>query len=192
MSPLVLASGSPVRRRLLACAGFNFEVVPAQVEEVLPPDASPAEVAAALALCKAHDVHARRPGAHVVGADQVLLLPQGALAGKTPDLPAARARLRELSGKTHKLVSAAAVVGPGVEELVAGEANVTFRSLSHDEMERCLTWGEWHGTAGSYLYEARGIHLVERVDGDAWVVLGLPLVPLCKLLRRLGAGPLTP
>ncbi len=182
MMRLVLASGSPVRRHLLASAGFRFEVIPARVDEVLPQDAHPA----ALALVKAREVWGRHPDALVVGADQVLVLPDGTLAGKTDTREAARARITELSGHTHALVSAAAVVSGDVELVLADRAEIQFRSLTKEVVELYLDQGEWAGSAGSYLVESRGIHLMESVVGDHSTVLGLPMLPLVKALRGLG------
>ena len=191
-APLLLASGSPVRRRLLAGAGYAFQVIPAQVDEVLVEGVPPAEAAAVLALCKAHDVLARHPGSTVIGADQVLVLPDGTLAGKTESRESARRRIAELSGRTHLLVTAAAVVSADHEDVVADAASVTFRVLALDEVDRYLDVDEWWGTAGSYLLESRGIHLVERVDGDTFTVLGLPLLGLVSVLGRRGFSPLRP
>lgn len=190
MMDLVLASGSPVRRKLLANAGFTFRVVRARVDEVLPEDMPPEEAAVALALAKAHEVHARNPGALVIGSDQVLVLPDGTAAGKTDTREEARARIRELAGRTHALVSAAVVVGDRIEEAVADRAEIVFRPLSDPEIDRYLDWHEWEGTAGSYIFESRGIHLVDRLDGDYFTVLGLPLMPLVAALRDLGCAPM--
>ncbi|MBI5496995.1 MAG: septum formation protein Maf [Deltaproteobacteria bacterium] len=188
--PLVLASGSPIRRALLAQAGYAFEVLPADIAEPQPHNVPPAELAAALALAKAHAVAAQRPGAVVVGADQVLLLPDGTAAGKPWDRAAARAQLRALAGRRHALVSAAAVVADGAEELVVDRVDLTLRALSDAELERVLDWDEWRGNAGSYRMESRGVHLVDTLQGDHFTVLGLPLLGLVGVLRRLGAGPL--
>ncbi|MEW5853058.1 MAG: Maf family protein [Myxococcota bacterium] len=190
MTSLILASGSPVRRKLLAAAGYAFRVVRPQVDEVLPDDGDAVEVAAALALEKARSVLTGEPDATVIGADQVLLLPNGALAGKTDTREEARARIIELSGRTHRLISVAAVVTATTEELVADVAEIRFRALGGAEVERYLDLGEWRGTAGSYLVESRGIHLMEHVVGDHFTVLGLPLLPVVGVLRGLGISPL--
>lgn len=186
MTRLVLGSGSTIRRRMLANAGFHFEVIPARVDEVLPQDAAPEDLASALALVKAHEVLARHPDALVIGSDQLLVLPDGGLAGKTDTLDDARARIRELSGRTHGLVSAAAIVSRDVEIVVADRADITFRMLGDDEIEHYLDMNEWRGSAGSYLVESRGVHLIERVDGDFFTVLGMPLLDVVRELRALG------
>ena len=186
MRPLVLASGSPIRRRMLANAGLAFEVVPARVDEVLPDDTHAEDAAVALALLKAHEVHSRRRDAVVMGSDQVLELPDGTLGGKTATLPEARARLRELSGKWHAFVCAAAVVADGMETVVVERAEVLFHALSDNEIERVLSWQEWQGSAGSYRYESKGINLVAQLRGDFFTVLGLPLHSLLASLRAHG------
>lgn len=189
MRELILASGSPVRRLLLEHAGLRPRVEPAYIDEVLPEDAPPPEVAAALALAKAHDVARRFPRAVVVGADQVLVF-EGALPTKAPTRAEARERLRRLAGREHRFFPAAAVVAPGFEEVVAQQATVRFRRLSADEIEAYLDSGEWQGCVGSYQIENLGANLVEWVEGDINAVLGLPLFPLLELLRRLDVSPL--
>ncbi len=187
---LILASGSAIRRRLLANAGFTFEVLPADIEEPLLEDLPPAELAAALALAKARHVSASHPGAVVVGSDQVLVMPDGTVAGKPWDRAAARDQLRALAGRTQTLISAAAIVGDHGEDVVASVVKLTMRPLKAAQLEEVLDWNEWEGNAGSFAYELRGVHLFDDVDGDMFTIQGLPLLALIPVLGARGVGPL--
>ena len=190
MSRLILASGSPYRRRLMAAAGYRFEVIPASVEEPLIQDLPAGELAVGLSLLKAHHVARQHPDALVVGSDQVLQMPDGRHGEKTYDpLQAARV-LHALQGRVHRLYSAAAVVGQGVEEVVVQVAELRMRRLSQVEMDAYLRTLEWQGCAGGYELEHRGVHLFEEIDGDWFTVLGLPLMALKDVLRGLGVNPL--
>lgn len=185
MARLILASGSAIRRTLLERAGLPVQVVPAAIDEVLPADAAATDLAGVLALAKARAVAAEHPGVVVIGADQVLILDGRPLA-KSATLAAARRRLRELSGRWHAFVSAAAVVSHQGEEVVAQQVGVRFRRLSSTVIERYLATGEWRGCVGCYQVENLGAHLIEEIDGDLNAVLGLPLYPLLGALARCG------
>ncbi len=188
---LVLASGSAVRRRLLTQAGLTFDVVPADIDESVVQHHDPAERALALAKLKAEHVWAKRPHDIVIGADQVGRLGARWLE-KCHDGAAAKEQLRAMRGQTHRFFSAAAVVqqghvtgaGAGVVE----ECAVTFRDFSEDELDRYLATNEWRGCCGSYQIEHRGAQLVDDVQGPLTAVWGLPLYPLLKTLRTLGAA----
>ncbi len=195
---LILASTSPVRRRILERCGLGFICVAPNVQETIPPDRSAEHVAMALAEAKARSVAMGHPDAVVIGADQVCEA-GGVLLGKPENAQAARAQLERLSGKTHRLVTGVTVFGVqparGGVRRVEGffdETRLTMRALSARELDAYIDTGEWQGSAGSYRLEGRGIHLMERIQGDYFNVLGLPLVPLLKVLRRFGINPLLP
>jgi septum formation protein len=185
---LILASGSAIRRTLLERAGLPVQVVPAAIDEVLPTDAATTDLAGVLALEKARAVAASHPGAVVIGADQVLIFDGRPLA-KSATLADARRRLRELSGRWHAFVSAAAVVSSQREEVVAQRVKVRFRRLSSPFIEHYLATGEWRGCVGCYQIENLGAHLIDEIDGDLNAVLGLPLYPLLGALTRCGIAP---
>ena len=192
--PLILASASPYRRRMLENAGVAFSVVPADVDEAslkrrLAGKAQPAAaVADALARAKAQDVSARYPDAMIIGADQILAV-DNELLDKPGDLAAARAQLERLRGRTHRLLSAVALAqGGDILWTHVGEAVLTMREFSPGFLDRYLA----HAGAslcqivGAYEIEGLGIQLFERVEGDHFTIIGLPLVPLLTELRSRG------
>ena len=191
--PLVLASRSAVRRTLLAAAGVPVEVQPADIDErsleTGLPSSAPTTVAALLAREKALAVGRLRPGRLVLGADQVLAL-DAKLFTKPADLAAARAQLRALSGRTHELHSAIALVRDGavVFEHV-GTARLSMRSFSDRFLDAYLDAIGSAATAsvGAYQIEGLGLQLFERIEGDYFTVLGLPLLAALDFLRRYGS-----
>jgi|SRR5689334_2034869 nucleoside triphosphate pyrophosphatase len=192
-APLVLASGSVVRRQLLEAAGIPVEVRAANLDErkveASAPHDNPSAVAALLARAKAMRVAADVPGRLVVGADQTL-----ALGSRRFDKPANRAAAREqlqtLAGRTHELHAAVAVAR---DEKVLFEhvavARLTMRALSDPVLDRYLEAAGANVTAsvGAYQFEALGVHLFERIEGDHFTILGLPLLPLLAYLRGEGS-----
>jgi len=190
--PLVLASRSAVRRTLLEAAGVPVEVRPADIDErsleIVMPSETPAAVAALLARQKALAVAGLHPARLVLGADQVLAL-DAKLFSKPADRAAARAQLRALSGRTHELHAAIAFVRDAtvVFEHV-GTARMTMRSFSDRFLDAYLEAVGSAATAsvGAYQIEGLGIQLFERVEGDYFTVLGLPLLTALDFLRRHG------
>ena len=188
--PLILASQSRARKILLANAGLAFEAIPADIDERGVQQASklsgPGEIAKLLAREKAAWVSARNAGHYVIGADQTLAL-GNRLFNKPDGRVAAAEQLRALSGQTHELHSAIAVA---LDDKVAFEtvavARMTMRPLSEDEIRTYLDEaGEAVTTSvGAYQLEGLGVHLFERIEGDHFTILGLPLLPLLGFLRR--------
>lgn len=186
LPPLVLASGSPWRATMLREAGLSVEVLPPpdREEEVTDPD--PRVMAGGRARQKARDVAALRPGALVIGADQVGHL-DGLSFGKPRDAADWLDRLRSLRGRTHTLSTGLALEGPGGSHLEVVDAHVTFRAdLTDNELLAYIALGEARGCAGGYMVERRGAWLVDKIDGDWMNVIGLPLTPLITALRRRG------
>jgi len=187
--PLILASQSRARQALLANAGIAFEAVPADIDEREIQQASglstPGDIAALLARRKALSVSLRQPGRFVVGADQTLA--RGArLFAKPAGRAQAAEQLHALAGDSHELHSAVAVARDG-EILFEGVfiARMTMRQLGEPEIVAYLDAAGEAVTAsvGAYQLEGLGVHLFERVEGDHFTILGLPLLPLLAFLR---------
>jgi septum formation protein len=190
--PLVLASKSDVRGKILAAAGLRFEIRPAQIDErAVEAQAGPLDAAAAarlLARKKAESIAAAQPGRLVLGADQTL-----ARGNKRFSKPANRAeaaeQLRALRGRGHELNSALALVRDG--ELLldcVDTARLTMRDFSDAFLDDYLDMagGAALASVGGYQLEGVGVHLFERVEGDYFTILGLPLLPLLAFLREKG------
>lgn len=191
MTPLVLASTSPIRRALLEQVGLAFEAVSPGTAEPLERFADPVDQARTFALEKARAVASLRPEAIVIGADQVLAF-EGQSWGKAASAQEAFEQLQRLCGKVHRLVTAITVISPEQGEWSAHETSTLHvRSLAEPEIQAYVATGEWHGCAGSYRLEGRGLALFERIEGDHTNVLGLPMPLLLTRLRELGV-PLFP
>lgn len=190
--PLVLASRSESRRAVLADAGIPLKVVPADVDErAIEADASlksPGQIALLLARAKAGAVAAKLPGRRVLGADQTLA--QGErLFAKPTDLAAARDQLKSLRGRTHELHSALVLARDGAVLFEHCEvARLTMRDFSDAFLDCYIAAAGMAVTAsvGGYQVESVGIQLFERIEGDHFTILGLPLLRLLQYLRRDG------
>ena len=190
--PLVLASKSDVRGKMLAAIGLRFEIRPAQIDErAVEAEADLADAAAVarlLARAKADAVARSLPGRLVLGADQTL-----ARGAKRFSKPASRAeaveQLRGLRGRTHELNSALALVRDGTVLFdCVDSARLTMRDISDRFIDDYLDMAGDAALAsvGAYQLEGIGIHLFERIHGDYFTILGLPLLPLLDYLRQNG------
>ena len=189
---LVLASASAIRRALLAAAGLRFEAIATDLDEAAvkrqarSQNASAESTALRLALLKAQRVH--RPGALVLGCDQILVC-DGSWYDKPDSLAAARAQLIALRGRTHTLATAVVATCDGAEIW----RHVTMPSLTMRAFsEACLDWylaadGQaLLSSVGAYRLEGMGVHLFEAVQGEHSAILGLPMLPVLGFLRSCG------
>ena len=190
--PLVLASKSKVRRAVLESAAIPLDVHPADIDErgieTRAGTATPGVIAALLARAKARAVAAHRPGRLVLGADQTLALGEQMFT-KPADLAAAREQLKTLRGQTHELHAAIALIRDGAILFEhRAIARLTMRVFSDSFLDAYLEVAGSAVTAsvGAYQVEKTGIHLFERIEGDHFTILGLPLLPLLDFLRRNG------
>jgi septum formation protein len=191
---LILASKSQYRAKLLLDAGLDFEGVHPEideraVEQALGEDALPEDRAQILAQTKALSVSEAYPHALVIGCDQILALGDEILH-KAIDFEAARANLLKLSGKTHTLYSALALAQHGeIVWSLTVPAYMTMRKMDPGFIGRHLAFaGEAVlGSVGCYQIEGPGIQLFEKIEGDFWTIIGLPLLPLIAELRARGA-----
>jgi septum formation protein len=194
--PLTLASASPRRRDFLRLLGLDFAVVRPDNKEPLPlAGEEPAHHALRAAEAKARAAVAARPGscanALVIGADTVVVTPEGEILGKPEDPEHALSMLRRLAGKTHEVISACFCLLPNGEtrQATAG-ARVRFFPWDEETLAAYVRTGETADKAGAYAVQGKGAFLVERIDGSVSAVVGLPLAELVRLL--LGAGAIRP
>ncbi|WP_433933139.1 nucleoside triphosphate pyrophosphatase [Sorangium cellulosum] len=200
MSRIVLASTSPFRRALLDRLGLAYEAVAPAFDEIAPEGLPPAACARLFAEGKALSLAPARPDALIIGADQALEL-DGELLRKPATLDEAADQLGRLAGRVHALHTAVAVhappgvpPAPGVERGLMTEiatVELRVRPLGRAQIRRYIELDRPIGSAGGYLFEKRGPWLFDDVrHADETAIVGLPLVPLCRLLRRFGVDPL--
>lgn len=185
-TPIVLASGSPRRAEILRMLGLEFEVVRPDVDEQPRIDEPPPEYVARLATEKAEVVAALRPDALVIAGDTVVLL-DSQMLHQPSDAAEAASMLGRLSGRPHEVLTGVAVRAPGNPVTSAVErTRVCFRALDEVEIAAYIQTGEPMDKAGAYGIQGRGAALVERIDGDYFNVMGLPVVALLRLLETVG------
>lgn len=180
---------------MLRDAGLTFETVSAHVdEEALAASLQDAghsarNIADALAEAKAVKISRRLPGATVIGADQTLALDDGTMLSKPADPAMARAQLAQLSGQRHRLYSAAVAARDGQPIWRAiGQAELWVRPLSAPFINAYVDseWDAIRWTVGCYEIEGSGVKLFDKVVGDPWTIIGLPMLPLLSWLRSSG------
>jgi len=179
--PLVLASGSPRRQQLLAMVGIPFVSAAPRVQELRLPREPPAQYARRLARDKARAV----PGARVLGADTIVVMGDTVLE-KPRDAEDAVAMLRSLQGRRHEVITAICLIADGVEYEAADTTAVYFRPADEAFLRRYVSTGEALDKAGAYAIQGYGAALVERIEGDFFTVMGLPVRLVLDLLRKAG------
>lgn len=180
---LTLASGSPRRRQLLEMLGIPVRVVPSNIPEVRRPAETPVDYVERLAREKALSV----PGHLVLGADTTVVLRDEVL--EKPGDPADALRmLRKLQGRTHQVVTSVALVAGEAVDQATDVTSVVFRRLSDELLEAYVATGEPMDKAGAYGIQGYGAALVERIEGDFFSVMGLPIRLVLELLERAGHG----
>jgi septum formation protein len=180
---LTLASGSPRRRQLLEMLGIAVRVVPSNIPEVRRPVETPVDYVERLAREKALSV----PGDLVLGADTTVVLRDEVLEKPTDPADALR-MLRKLQGRTHQVVTSVALVAGEVVDQATDVTSVVFRRLSDELLEAYVATGEPMDKAGAYGIQGYGAALVERIEGDFFSVMGLPIRLVLELLERAGHG----
>jgi septum formation protein len=195
MTQIILASTSPFRLKMLRDAGLTVDAVPSDIDEravdatLKDTGVTPAEVASILAEAKAVSVSENHPDAFVIGADQTLSL-DDQIFHKPADMEGARRHLLVLSGKTHELNSAVVIARAGVPLWrTVSVARMTMRKLDPAFIGRHLSHvgAKALQSVGAYQIEGEGIQLFEKIEGDHFTIIGLPLLPLLAALREQGA-----
>jgi septum formation protein len=184
---VVLASASPRRRQLLDLIGIAHEVRPANIDETMRPRENPRRHAERLAREKATAVAKRDPDLITIAADTIVVINRKVL-GKPRDVEEAARMLALLSGREHVVTTAVAVSRGRKLRSAVEEVRVKFRRLRDDDIEAYIATGEPMDKAGAYGIQGYGATIVERIEGDYFAVMGLPIVRLIGLLRDVGVG----
>ncbi len=178
---LILASASPRRREILKNAGYKFEVITADADETLPPDISPEQAVKYLAELKNSAVAQNNDGI-IVSADTVVAV-DGKILGKPADEQDAENMLKMLSGRTHSVFTGVSVSLGNKKTVFCEKTDVTFFDLSEKEILDYIKTGEPMDKAGAYGIQGRGALLVEKINGDYFNVVGLPIARLSRVLK---------
>ncbi len=182
---VILASQSPRRRELLSLIGITHEVQPAHIDETPLERELPTSHSERLAREKATLIARREPGALVIGADTVVVIGDTIL-GKPGDDQDARDMLRRLSGRTHRVYTAVAIARDGMIDSEVEGVSVTFRELTASHIDAYVATGEPSDKAGAYGIQGYGSTMIDRIEGDFFAVMGLPLRRLVSLVERAG------
>ncbi|MFV9510875.1 Maf family protein [Tepidibacillus sp. LV47] len=182
---IILASSSPRRKELLELVGIPFRIHASHVSEKVSIDLTPSQVVEELALRKAKDVSKFYHEGLVIGADTIVVL-DGQILGKPKDRSEAFAMLKKIQGKTHTVYSGVAIVDcQSKRQIVAHQkTKVKMKPLSDDEIDAYIATNEPLDKAGSYGIQGIGAILIEKIEGDYFNVVGLPLVLLHDLLKQ--------
>jgi nucleoside triphosphate pyrophosphatase len=183
--PIILASGSPRRRQLLEMLRIPFRVIVPDVDEHVFADEAPDVYVTRLSRAKADAVAPRAPGEVILAADTTVVL-DAEIFGKPESPGQAVAMLRRLQGRTHEVMTAVTVARDGVSEQALDVSRVTFRPADEAMLTAYVATGEPLDKAGAYAIQGLGAPLIERVDGDFFGVMGLPVRLALDLLARFG------
>lgn len=185
--PLVLGSGSPRRRELLADLGLQFEICPSRAEEPAPlPGEEPDAYARRMATLKTLEVASRRPDAAVLGADTIVVLGKR-IMGKPSDAQDALAMLSALAGTTHQVITGCCMALPGeAPNVFTVSTDVDMRNSSETELRAYIATGEPFDKAGAYAIQGIGTFLVTAIRGSYTNVVGLPVARIVDEAKRKG------
>ena len=182
---LLLASASARRREILENLGFEFEILPSDVEESEVPWNDPVESVKLLAELKAVEAQVSRPRKTVIAADTIVLC-EGRVMGKPSDSAHAREMLDALSGRMHEVVTGIALFAPpNIRVIEAEKTRVFFRVIEREEIDRYIATGEPFDKAGAYAIQGYAAAFIERIDGCYFNVVGLPVARLFGAFREL-------
>ncbi|MBQ8978296.1 MAG: septum formation protein Maf [Oscillospiraceae bacterium] len=178
---IILASASPRRQELMHMITDDFTVMPSDADETLDSSVTSDRAASVLASRKAHHIARTHPDDTVIGCDTIVTV-DGLILGKPRDAADAHRMLSLLSGRTHSVITGVSVIHEGREENFSEETKVTFYPLSDKQIRDYIMTGDPMDKAGAYGIQTEGALLVEKIDGDFFNVVGLPVA---RLYRRL-------
>lgn len=183
MRRVILASESPRRRELMMLSEIPFTTASPQIEEVLNPMLTIEKAIEKLAYDKASAVLKKYPDDLIIGADTIVLC-EGKVLGKPKDFDDAKEMLEQLSGKTHRVITGVALVSKSVMECFHEITEVTFYPLEEKDVIKYAKSKEPHDKAGAYAIQGKGMLFVEKIHGDYYNVVGLPMANLYRRLKK--------
>ncbi len=183
LEPIILASGSPRRAEILTAVGWEFEKDVPDVDESEIDGEAAANYVLRLAVEKASAIAKRHPGRIVLGSDTTVLL-NGKILGKPVDLKDAERMIAELSGERHEVLTGVALVRDSVCHSAVQTTGVTFAEMSPEEIGHLVRFGSPLDKAGGYAVQAQAALFIEKIDGDYWNVVGLPINLVYRLYRE--------
>lgn len=187
MEPLILASASPQRKHLLEGLGVSFVIIPSQVNEEACTELNPPARATLLAQEKAREVAERHRGRWVLGSDTLVTAPDGSLLEKPVNADDARRMLRMQSGGTSVVHSGMALISPsGIMVHGLSSSDVTFRTLTEEDVEWWIGTGLWENRSGSFQIDGPGQMMIREIRGDWSSIVGLPVFLFGQLAREAG------
>lgn len=188
MEKIILASGSPRRKELLKYLGFDYEIITSEIEEVIDPVLPSDELVVNLAFQKAADVYRNHMDRIVLGFDTLVYL-DDEVFGKPKSVEEAKEMLQKLSGKTHIVVTGCAIISKQISKSFYAKTRVTFHELTEKEIDDYILTGEPMDKAGAYAIQGYGAKFVDRINGDYFTVMGLPVSRLYHELKDLNMIP---
>lgn len=183
MKKIILASSSPRRKELLQTAGLEFEVHVKDVDESVPEGTPPAEAAIMTAAKKAGVIASEYKNDIVIGADTIVVA-NGRILGKPKDEADAEEMLKMLSGIEHEVITGVCIVCNEASHNFAQISKVKFYDLTDEEIRAYVASGEPMDKAGSYGIQGLGCTLVEKIEGDYFNIVGLPVAEVCRKIKK--------
>lgn len=184
MKKIILASASPRRKELLETAGIEFEICVSDADETVPEGTKPADAAKMTATKKALAVAESHKDDIVIGADTIVVA-NGKILGKPKDKEDAEAMLSTLSGIEHEVITGVCIVNSGEINAFEQISKVKFYDLSSEEISAYVSTNEPMDKAGSYGIQGKGCTLVEKIDGDYFNIVGLPVAKVIREIRKI-------
>lgn len=185
---LILASKSPRREEILRNAGFSFEIVPSDKDEIIIPNLAPSKVAGMIADAKAKDIAFRFGDNNIiVGADTIVVIDNDIL-GKPSGKEDAFYILNKLSGARHKVITGVCIIKDKLKISFTESTVVEFYPLSRSQIEEYIETKEPFDKAGAYGIQEKGALFVKKINGDYFNVMGLPIARLARILNKLMTG----
>lgn len=187
MKQIILASASPRRKQLLAQIGITYTVAPSSIEEKMNARLQPKKQAEHLSLQKAKVVAKKYKNAFILAAD-TLVVQGNDIIGKPSSLQDAKRILRKLSGRLHKVITGFTIIDTETHKIItkSEETTVFMKKLTDKEIAAYVATGEPLGKAGAYAAQERGALFIEKIEGDFFNIVGLPLFALAKALKKFG------